>query len=59
MEFRSSCFPCGTFILFVTHKQEDEQGEDDEDGADSTPKRGPVELQPGSSRGLIDVLIII
>ena len=49
----------GSFILLVADKQEHKECKDDDDGADAAPERRPVELQPRSAGGLVNVLVIV
>ena len=59
VHFCSPCFSGGSFVLLVADKQEHEEGENDEDGADPTPERGPIELQPRSTGGLVNVFVVV
>ena len=59
VHFCSPCLPGGLFVLLVADEQEHEECKNNEDGADPTPEGGPIELQPCSSGGLVDVLVVI
>ena len=59
VHFCSPCFPGGSFVLLVTDKQKHEEGENNKDGADPNPERGPIELQPCSTGGLVNVFVVV